>query len=352
MERVEFLGQVVESSPIMISGVYRSGTTFLASMVGAHPKIRSASSTVKFLRCCVGRYGDMGVRENRQALVEDTNARIGKRWGLSINIEKILSLADRDARPSYALLYDLVMRDLLCDGGAPDVRWAEKLAVQWEDIHLFLEMFPNGKAIHIFRDPRDVAVSYKLMTFEVGHTYLDAAFNFRGAAECIDGLLERFPDRVLAVRAEDIAAEPEVNARRMCAFLDIEYSPAMIDAESLHAAGEDWASNTSFGESYRALPDAKPRWPENLSRAEVIFIEMICQPYFSRLNYMASGFSPSPEEWREMYGFISDSFLSERFSKWLSTGRGAQGFRTDPYEYEMRLVFPERFGAPREAGAT
>lgn len=352
MDRAESLGQVTESRPIMISGVYRSGTTFLTAMLGAHPTIRAASSTVKFLRFCVGRYGDMDVRGNRHELVKDTDARIRKRWGLSLDVDGIVARSDREARPSYALMYELIMRDLLCAGASLDVRWAEKLAVQWEDIDRFLEMFPNGKAIHIFRDPRDVAVSYKLMTFEPGCTYLDAAFNFRGAAECIEGLVAKFPERVLVVRAEDVAAEPEANARRICAFLDTEYSPAMVDARSLRADGEDWASNTSFGKTYRALPDAKPRWPENLSRAEVMFIEMICQPYFSRLNYVTSGFLPSAEEWLEMHGFISDSFLSERFSRWLSTGRGAQGYRTDPYEYEMKLVFPERYGATSEAGAT
>lgn len=345
MRQADPSGQVASTRPIMVSGVYRSGTTFLTAMLGAHPEIRAASSTVKFLRFCLGRYGDMTIRENRAALVADTHARISTRWGLSIDVEGILADAARAAQPSYALMYELIMRDLLCRDAAPTVRWAEKLAVQWEDIERFLDMFPQGKAIHIFRDPRDVAVSYKLMTFEPGHSYLDAAFNFRGAAECLESLLLRFPDRVLVVRAEDIAANPESNARLMCDFLGLEYAPAMVDAGSLRADGEDWASNTSFGTTYQTLPDAKPRWPEHLSRAETLFIEMIAQPYFSRMEYASSGFTPDRQEWAALHDFVSEEFLAERFRRWLTTGRGAQGYRTDPYEYEMKIVFPERFPA-------
>lgn len=345
MNRTFPFGQVPGTRPIMVSGVYRSGTTFLTAMLGAHPEIRAASSTVKFLRFCAGRYGDMAIPENRAALVKDTYARINTRWGLSINVEEILANGALAAQPSYALMYELIMRDLLCMGAAPTVRWAEKLAVQWEDIERFLDMFPAGKAIHIFRDPRDVAVSYKLMTFEPGHSYLDAAFNFRGAAECLESLLLRFPDRVLVVRAEDIAANPESNARSMCDFLELEYSPTMVDAGALRADGEDWASNTSFGTTYQALPDAKPRWPEHLTRAETAFIEMISQPYFSRMGYASSGITPNRQEWSALHDFVSEGFLAERFRGWLTTGRGAQGYRTDPYEHEMKIVFPERFNA-------
>lgn len=336
-------GTVADTQPIMISGVYRSGTTFLTAMLGAHAEIRAASSTVKFLRFCLGRYGDMRQRENRIALLADTHERIRKRWELSLDEAGILAKTDAHPAPSYALLYDLIMHDMLGrDAGRP-IRWGEKLAAQWEDIPLFLKMFPQGKAIHIFRDPRDVTVSYKLMTFEPGNTFLDAAFNFRGAAECMEQLLREYPDRVLAIRAEDISAAPEENAKRICSFLDLEYSPAMIDASQLRADGEDWASNTSFGKTYKTLPDAKPRWPEHLTRAETIFIEMISQPFFSKLGYTSSGFVPEKADWDKIFEYTTESFLDERFRKWLLTGQGSQGYRTDPYGYEMRLVFPERF---------
>jgi hypothetical protein len=215
--------------------------------------------------------------------------------------------------------------------------------VQWEDIPLFLEMFPNGSVIHIYRDPRDVGASYKKMTFEPGNTFLDSAFNFRGAMETMELLQEKYSKRLMVVKAEEIARQPEVAARAICKFLGLNYEPSMVDASQLHTEGENWASNTSFGGGYDKLPDGKPRWPEYLTRAEIIFIEMITQPYLTRLGYKSSGSTPSHGDWENIYHYLTEPFLGGRFEKWLYEGKGSQGYRTDPYAHEMRIVFPERF---------
>lgn len=341
-------GVVADSSPIMVSGVYRSGTTFLTALLGAHSQLRAASSTVKFLRFCLGRYGDVRIPENRRRLVAETHKRVRVRWGIDIEENAILKTAEAHGEVTYARLYDAIMRDMLTDSNDGSQRWVEKLAVQWRDIPYFLDMFPNGRVIHIFRDPRDAAASYKKMTFEPGFAYLDAGFNFRDAKQTLDELDMRYGDSILVVKAEDIALDPVKSVRAICQFLDVEYQDAMVDADELRAEGEDWATNTSFGQPYGRLPDAAPRWPEQLSRAEVIFIEMITQPYFSQLGYRSPDYFPSEAEWSELYTFILDPLLRRRFSDWLSTGRGAQGYRTDPYLHEMKIVFPERF--PDETG--
>lgn len=336
-------GVVENAQPIMVSGVYRSGTTFLSAMLGAHSKLRASSSTIKFLRFCLGRYGDVRVEENRRRLVAETHKRVSVRWELSMDEEKIHRDIEATGDISYARLYDLMMRSMLIADGDDEARWVEKLAVQWEDIPYFLDMFPNGKVIHIFRDPRDVTASYKSMTFEPGSTYLDAAFNFRGAMENMETLLGRYPDSLMVVKAEEIARRPREIAQQMCDFLGLDFEEAMIDAGQLHTEGEDWASNTSFGESYQKLPEAKPRWPEHLTRSEVIFVEMISQPYLSRHGYHSSGFMPTEEDWQAIRGYICESFLDERFARWLQEGKGSQGYRSDPYRHEMKIVFPERF---------
>jgi len=342
MNMSEF-GVVKRAKPIMVSGVYRSGTTFLAAMLGAHSKLRASSSTIKFLRFCLGRYGDVSDMENCRRLVSDTHRRVQVRWGLNLDVETILHKAEAQKKVSYALLYDLMMRGMLIEVDDEDVRWVEKLAVQWEDIPYFLDMFPNGKVVHIYRDPRDVTASYKGMTFEPGCTYLDAAFNCRAAMEVMEKYQRQYPDNLMVMKAEEIAHCPEASAREMCAFLGLDYEDSMIDAGQLHTEGEDWASNTSFGEVYKKLPEAKPRWPDHLTRPEVIFVEMVSQPYLSRLGYESSGYIPTVEDWQTIHEYISEPFLDDRFKRWLHQGKGSQGYRSDPYQHEMKIVFPERY---------
>ncbi len=336
-------GAEAGTRPVMVSGVYRSGTTFLSAMLGAHSELKASSSTIKFLRFCLGRYGSMHDEDNRKRLVSETHRRVQVRWGLSLDEEKVLAAAARHKNVTYAVLYDLMMRSMLLDGQKTATRWVEKLAVQWEDIPLFLEMFPNGSVVHIYRDPRDVAASYKTMTFEPGNTFLDSAFNFRGAMETIELLQKKYSKRLMVVKAEEIAQQPEIVAQAICKFLGLNYERSMIDASRLHTEGEDWASNTSFGEKHEKLPDGKARWPEHLTRAEVIFIEMITQPYLARLGYESSGFMPNRDDWENIYHYIDEPFLDARFKKWLQQGKGSQGYRTDPYTHEMKIVFPERY---------
>ena len=343
MDNVQNYGTVEATQPIMISGVYRSGTTFLSAMLGAHPELIASSSTIKFLRFCIGRYGDITEKDNCKLLISETHKRVRVRWGLPINEEKILNELESYEEVSYALIYDLMMRNMLLDGQERATRWIEKLAVQWEDVPLFLDMFPNGKVIHIIRDPRDVAASYKAMTFEPGNTFLDAAFNYRGALETLEAISEQYGERLMLVKAEDIAKNPELLAREMCDFLELPFDHAMVDSDKLHTEGEEWSSNTSFGKEYKKLPDAKSRWPEHLSRSEVIFIEMITQPYFSSQGYESSNFEPTQDDWDKVYQYMNEPFLAERFKNWLFNGRGGQGYRTDPYIHEMKIVFPERF---------
>lgn len=336
-------GTVENTKPIMVSGVYRSGTTFLSALLGAHSQLKASSSTIKFLRFCLGKYGNVSEEDNYRRLLSDTNKRVQVRWNLSIDVDKILQQLKDVPQVSYAMLYDMMMNSMLLDGQSPATRWVEKLAVQWEDIPFFLNMFPNGRVIHIYRDPRDVAASYKTMTFEPGNTFLDAAFNFRSAMESMESMVEIFPDRLLVVKAEEIAKKTMPMAKKLCEFLELDYEDSMVNASKLHTDGEDWSSNTSFGKSYKSIPDAEPRWPEHLTRQEVIFIEMISQPFFSRAGYKSSGFIPNKNDWDKIYSYITEPFLKERFKTWLLYGRGSQGYRTDPYLHEMNIVFPERF---------
>ncbi len=340
---IKDLGVVTNSQPILVSGVYRSGTTFLAALLGAHPKLRSSSSTIKFIRFCLGKYGDMTDSENRRALVEDSRRRVNKRWKLDMDAEAIISKANFSSEPSYALMYDLMMKDMLCSASPEtELRWVEKLAVQWSGIPVFLDMFPNGRVVHIIRDPRDVTASYKYMTFEEGNTYIDAAFNCRDSMQSMMQLDSHYSDRVMVVRGEDLAESPEESVSDLCEFLDLDYSEQMLDVNCLNTVGEEWSNNTSFGEKFVKWPRLTPRWKDKLSKVEVMLVEMITQPYFSVYGYRSSGYFPTKSDWNAMYEVFDDEFLQERFSRWLTSGLGAEGYRTDPYDHEMKIVFPER----------
>lgn len=333
-------GEVTQSAPILVSGAYRSGTTFLSSLIGAHPDLQPASSKVKFMRFCLGRYGDVSDPATRVSLLEDLQRRLIVRWGLDFNAESLFHDADLLENPSYALLYDKIMRLHLVGDPLKPVRWVEKLAVAWSHIPTFLTMFPQGLVVHVVRDPRDVVASYKSMTFEEGNTFLDAAFNCRGSMELQFDLREEFRSRVLLVKLEDFHYQRDTVLEAIAGFLGVDVSESMQNPSSFAAIGDNWMTNTSFGTPHRGWPVPRARWREVMSYPETLFTELVTQPRLVDWGYQPSCVEPTVDDWTRVFELIDSPFLKQRFSDWLALGRGAEGYRTDPYDYEMSLVFP------------
>ena len=94
---------------------------------------------------------------------------------------------------------------------------------------------------------------------------------------------------------------------------------------------------------YQNLPDGKPRWPEQLSRSEVIFLEMVSQPYLNDLGYVASDYFPSADDWSDIYRYIEDS--TEGALYWLTKGEGHKGIGLIPILMRWRLCFPNVMAA-------
>ena len=89
-------------------------------------------------------------------------------------------------------------------------------------------LFPEARFVHVVRDGRDVAVSYRSVAW--GPTTVeDAAMRWRRSVlrGRRDG--ERLgPDRYREVRYEDLVTDPERVLRELCAFLDLEWDDGVL----------------------------------------------------------------------------------------------------------------------------
>jgi tetratricopeptide (TPR) repeat protein len=101
------------------------------------------------------------------------------------------------------------------------------------NLPLISKLFPDAKVLFVRRDPRDVVLSafarrfamsapaYQLLTLQGAADYYDAAMHL---ASRLGG---DFPLDQLVVRHEALAADFETVAREACAFLGLDWSPAM-----------------------------------------------------------------------------------------------------------------------------
>lgn len=318
---------------IFITGIYRSGTTLVSRILNSHPNLWVTYDSVHFMRFSYDKYNPIDLVENAENLVKEVHARIFKRWNMNFNLAKVISCIYALKEINYRKIYELIMEDLALQYKGKVIGWGEKSNVCWGQIPNFLKMFPEGKAIHILRDPRDVMCSYREMTYEPGYAYLDSAFaslhSFISAKNYSKNLSSK---NYYCLRYEELVNEPFETIKVLCGFLDIEFEQKMLDALNfIDKSGQRWTGDSSFDKDITEI-SKKPigRWQRHALPVEAYFIEMINRPVMHEFNYSMAGFELNKEEWNKLYNILQDPIIKTRYQHWLKTGEGVEAYPSDP----------------------
>ncbi|MBU47048.1 MAG: hypothetical protein CMD28_06415 [Flavobacteriales bacterium] len=323
------------NSPVFITGVYRSGTTILTGILGAHEELDISHPSVQYFRYILKK----GISpDDYKEIIHSISERVDLRYGIKLNIERILKDIDKEMSIegiSHKIIYDSIMRSLYLNSGK---RWGEKSLLEWTNIPTFLEMFPSGKTIHIIRDPRDVLASYKNMTYETGDKYLDAVFNcldsMRHAQKYTSSLSQ---EEYCLVYFEDLINHRIREVERICSFLEIGFDKSLYKEDKIkEGVGEGsvhltTASHSSFPED---IGDSFKRWDTKLSKNEIFFTESILSKMMTEFGYeLSESYEDNHLEW--LLEIMSENeLINERFINFLMTGKGAEGFPSDPTDPE------------------
>lgn len=327
----------MREDPILLTGVYRSGTTILSCMVGAHPEINFTYGSVNYLRWFVKKAIDP---RKYKEIVIDTETRLLKRYKKQISSKSIInSIESSEDEISHGLIYSAIMEDFFKN---KEKRWGEKTLLEWTNIPTFLKMYPNSKALHIIRDPRDVIASFKNVTFEPGNRYLDAIFSCMHSMDTCTTFKRELPkERYYHVAYESLVSNPEHELEKICNFLEIKYSDSMMD-KSLYKDqfGDvlDADSHTSYSDNKK---DLSGRWKDQLSDTDISLIEVLLMKQLEEFNYLSK-----TSKGLEINSFLSvlteDSLLKSRFLNYLETGQGCEEYPSDPTKEENWTVLGEK----------
>jgi hypothetical protein len=112
-------------------------------------------------------------------------------------------------------------------------RWGDKTPLYCLHLSAIGEMLPEARFIHVIRDGRDVALSLREMWFSPGSSMEIQAEQWQ---RCITAARRHGlgSGRYLEVRFEDLVAQTAPVLRAICEFIDLPWSPAMLDYH-LHA---------------------------------------------------------------------------------------------------------------------
>ncbi len=316
-------------SQTLITGCYRSGTEYITQLLGNQPRLASTMYLTNFMRYYWGQYDPISESQNYYRLVFDAARRTHRRWNREIDAYSVVGTCHEESDVDYALIYDLIMSDLLL---GTDIRhWAEKTQLVWTKIPYFIDSFDEGRAIMIVRDPRSVLASFKEYTYEPAPAYLGAIFNmldvFNKAAEYRESISE---SQFHVIRYEDIVLEPYNTLEKAFQFLNLSTDHDLLSEKGWKTtSGEAWEANSAYDDSddFDAIA-AINRWKDHLERWEVSLCEWIIGESMAEFNYKQQEVS-EPEK-SHVDVLRDDPQLSTFLTHWQETGEGVEAFPSDP----------------------
>lgn len=195
-------------------------------------------------------------------------------------------------------------------------RYGDKTPAYVLRIPLLAELFPESRFIHLIRDGRDVAVSFSHVRFGP-HSVVETAIYWKRRV-----LRGRKDGRALGehryreVRYEDLVREPEAVLNDLCAFVDLDFDPAML---RYFESASQFVDSTGLPEAHQRLflpPTAGLRdWRVELAPEDVRRFEAVAGKQLDDLGYGRT---------------VEDISLADRVNSWRAH-LAWQGLRVRSY---------------------
>jgi tetratricopeptide (TPR) repeat protein len=198
----------VESTPIFIVGMPRSGTTLLERILGAHSQIADAGELHDFtwqLRWMAdkagGPYLDLDLAQRAEGIDFE---QLGRRY------------LDHTRWRTQ---------------GKP--MFTDKMPANFLNVGYIARALPQAKILHMTRDPMDTCFS-NLKEFFAGpyaHSYdpMEMADYYKAYRQLMAHWRRLYPDRILDVRYGELTAEPERITRQILEFLGQPWEDGLLD---------------------------------------------------------------------------------------------------------------------------
>ena len=258
----------LSSNLVFLCGFPSSGTDLLKNIVNAHSDI-AISGEFPLLPSLAGRYGPLVEAEEVSEVVTALN-----------RCDVYRNFAHDDFVPSGAAQSYTVAEIYRAMLGDDAVAWGgNKTPQNTEHIEELNALFPHAKFIVIVRDIRDVALSWhqkwgkdKILCAAKWQSRMQSGY--RAAAELGS-------DRVLFLRYEDLLVGLELIARRICAFLGLDFERCLLDFHTQMT--HRMAGKRNYGKALLSHNTAK--WRQGLTAREIRRIEEIAYDGLAGFEY-------------------------------------------------------------------
>ena len=250
-------------APVFLVGFPRSGTTLLDQLLNAHPAIE--------------------VMEEKPVL-DHVSAALG-----GAEATRPQAVLERDTTELGALRRHYFEEAAThCPDRGPGSILIDKLPLNILNLWLAAALFPGAKVVMALRDPRDVCLSCFTNLFRLGPGL--AGFpSLESSADLYAAVMtlwlesrQRLNLSFHVVRYEDLIDDLETEARRLIAFLDLEWKEQVLDYREL--ARNRYIVTPSYHQVVRPLyGSARGRWRRFESALDPVIPKL--QPFLEAFGY-------------------------------------------------------------------
>ncbi|WP_160154379.1 sulfotransferase [Microbulbifer sp. ALW1] len=214
-------------NPVFIVGVPRSGTTLLRELLSQNQEISMPRDEFQLIPKFCHKYpADRPLNIKEVSEIVKTVNKSAFYYHFAGRVEPLRESVVYRELAEDPTLYNVIKYILLYFSENKSGKYfGDKTPFNLFHLDDLSQVFPSAKIICVSRDPRDVCLS---MRKAWGKSYLTAAEKWRDGIEAFFKFENQHPSDSLHIFYEELLSDTDLVMRRICDFLDIEYSSEML----------------------------------------------------------------------------------------------------------------------------
>jgi hypothetical protein len=302
--------------PVQMIGTQRSGSNLLRLMLNQLKGVSAPHPPhiMERLMPLLSAYGDLNVPANFEQLIEDVCTLVQTNpvpWtGVVLNPKEISARCVTPTLPEITR----VVYELKAESEGAHI-WMCKSMSNIRYVKELEKYNPNPTYLHLFRDGRDVALSFKKAIVGEKHIYHIARQWKQEQDASVDLYDELGADRVFQLRYEDLLLNPQGSLNRLCEFLGIEYSEEVMSYHESAESKETADSGLMWQNVVKpVLSDNHHKYLKELDQTDIRIFERIAGDTLEKLGYelqFEKDLSPFSQEEIAQFSEINDQFKAE-----------------------------------------
>jgi hypothetical protein len=274
--------------PIFMIGTQRSGSNLLRLMLNQLSEVASPHPPHIFERIhpLLYQYGDLLDDQNFAQLVDDVCKLIELNpveWqGVNLDRKEIISRCnnERSLAAIYGSVYDIYAKTHNAK------TWCCKSLVNIHYIDVIEQHFECPKYIYLFRDGRDVALSFQKAVVGEKHIYNIAKDWARTQEKAIELMEHIDPDRVFRISYEHLTKNTPEVATSLCKFIGVKYTKSMMDFYKTSEARNAASSSMLWGNvTNPIMSNNSGKYKTEMPEEDICIFESVAGHVLDKLGY-------------------------------------------------------------------